>query len=183
MKKWKHDWKSPEYNAWMHMLHRCNNPKDKAFKYYGAKGVKVCDRWVQSFDDFCVDMGPRPSLDHSLDRINVFGDYEPSNCKWSNRIEQANNKRVHKRVDFFGEMLTAREIADRTGVAAKTVKSRIDQRMSAEKIASKSTHIRKNWEHGTIYGYIKMKCRCEPCRQAKSVHAKACWAKKVSQII
>ncbi len=183
MKKWKHDWKSPEYNAWMHMLHRCNNPKDKAFKHYGAKGVNVCARWSNSFDDFYADMGPRPSADYSLDRIDSTGDYEPSNCRWANRIEQANNKRHNKRVDFFGEMLTAREIADRTGVAVKTVKSRIYEGMSAEKIASKTTHIRKNWEHGTIYGYIKMKCRCEPCRQAKSVHAKACWAKKASQII
>ena len=172
MKKWKNDWKSPEYNAWIHLMHRCFNPKDKAFKHYGARGISVCNRWRESFDDFCTDMGPRPSKEFSLDRIDCNGNYEPSNCKWSSRIEQANNKQTNRRVKFFGQMLTAREISEQTGLPLKTIQSRINAGMSQEKIASRETHIRTQWEHGTIYGYVKMKCRCDPCRKSKSEYRK-----------
>jgi hypothetical protein len=178
MNKWKNDWKSPEYNAWIHMIHRCSSKDDKAFKHYGAKGVVVCQRWLQSFDDFYEDMGPRPSADYSLDRIDSTGNYEPSNCRWASRIEQANNKRWNKRVSFFGEMLTAREIADKTGVPLKTIKSRVDRGMSEEMIASKTTHSRRQWEHGTLYGYVGKKCRCDECKQAKSTYIKASAAKQ-----
>ena len=172
MKKWKNDWKSPEYNAWIHLMHRCFNPKDKAFKHYGARGISVCTRWRESFDDFCADMGPRPSTNFSIDRINPNGNYEPSNCKWSSKIEQANNKQTNRRINFFGEMLTSREIAIKTGIPNRTIRSRIDRGMDQEKISSQSPLIRSQWEHGTIYGYTKMKCRCEPCRKSKSEHRK-----------
>jgi hypothetical protein len=173
MKKWKNDWKSPEYNAWIHMIHRCGNPKDKAYKHYGAKGVSVCSRWLNSFDDFVEDMGQRPSKEFSLDRIDCSGNYEPSNCKWSSRVEQANNKRANRRIDFFGEMLTAREISQKTELPLKTIQSRIHAGMSQEKIASRDTHIRTQWEHGTIYGYIHIKCRCDECKKAKSIYEKS----------
>jgi hypothetical protein len=73
MKKWKNSWKSPEYNAWIHMIHRCENLKDKAFEHYGGRGISVCARWRNSFDDFCDDIGPRPSKEFSLDRIDTNG--------------------------------------------------------------------------------------------------------------
>jgi hypothetical protein len=84
--------KTSEYRIWSGMKQRCNNPKNKDFKYYGALGILVCDRWLESFENFYHDMGPRPSDKHSIDRINSDGNYEPKNCRWATPIVQANNK-------------------------------------------------------------------------------------------
>lgn len=89
--------KTPEYQIWNGMRQRCLNPKSKAYKYYGALGVTICDRWLNSFDTFLADMGERPSPELSIDRINTFGNYEPSNCRWATMKEQANNKRKSKK--------------------------------------------------------------------------------------
>lgn len=83
----------PEYNCYHHMLKRCYNKNNNVYQYYGARGIKVCDRWLESFENFYEDMGDRPSSNHSLDRINNDGNYEPSNCKWSTQSEQVINSR------------------------------------------------------------------------------------------
>ena len=87
---------SSEYRAWRSMKDRCTNPKDTDFHHYGGRGITVCERWISSFVDFYSDMGPKPTSDHSIDRINNNGNYEPGNCKWSTWIEQNNNKRPRK---------------------------------------------------------------------------------------
>jgi hypothetical protein len=71
----------PEYWAWKHMKCRCYNPKDKGYKNYGGRGIRVCDRWPKSFFNFLDDIGHRPLKTHSLDRINNDGNYEPKNCR------------------------------------------------------------------------------------------------------
>lgn len=83
---------SRTYQSWSHMRTRCNNYNYPEFYLYGGRGIKVCDRWNSSFINFLRDMGNRPA-GKSLDRINVNGNYEPSNCKWSTPKEQANNRR------------------------------------------------------------------------------------------
>ena len=84
------------YKSWISMKERCLNPKNPGFVYYGERGIQVCKRWLDSFENFLEDMGERPP-DTSIDRINVDGSYEPSNCRWADAVTQANNKRRNKK--------------------------------------------------------------------------------------
>jgi hypothetical protein len=88
--------RSPEFTAWHGMKQRCYNPNNAKFKDYGGRGIRVCDRWKNSLENFLIDMGRRPSAEHSLDRIDVNGDYCPKNCRWATRSRQASNKRNSK---------------------------------------------------------------------------------------
>ena len=85
--------KSPEFYIWRTMKARCGNPKSQSYKHYGGRGIKVCDRWTESFSNFLSDMGERPNPELQIDRINNDGDYTPSNCRWATRSEQQLNKR------------------------------------------------------------------------------------------
>jgi hypothetical protein len=87
--------KTPEFRCWWHMLQRCSNPRNARFARYGGRGIRVCERW-RKFEDFFADMGPRPSAQHSIDRENNDGNYEPSNCRWATRSEQQNNKGIYR---------------------------------------------------------------------------------------
>jgi len=119
--------KTPEYRVWVQMRYRCGNPNHREFHYYGGRGITVCEAWEASFSVFLHDMGSRPSSDHSLERINNFHGYNPSNCKWALRREQANNKRNNHKITCNGETLTLAQWSRRTGVPPHTILSRIDR--------------------------------------------------------
>jgi hypothetical protein len=117
---------SREYSIWCNMLSRCHNPRATEFPRYGARGICVCDRWRESFAAFYEDMGPCPSPDHSIDRKENSGHYEPGNCQWATRKEQARNTRKNRFIEFNGERLTVSEWAERTGISEATIRHRLD---------------------------------------------------------
>lgn len=94
---------SPTYGSWRDMKRRCRNPGRPDFKYYGARGVQVCPRWLgrDGFRHFLEDMGERPE-GTSLDRIDVMGHYEPSNCRWSTPLIQTQNRRPPWDEELYG---------------------------------------------------------------------------------
>ena len=93
------------------MKHRCYNPNCSQYKNYGARGIKMCDRWFCSYENFLDDMGERPE-GMSIDRIDVNGDYEPSNCRWADSETQCNNRRNNIYIEYNGETKTLKQWCD-----------------------------------------------------------------------
>lgn len=120
-----------EYRIWCLMKGRCRNSNLPDYANYGGRGITVCDRW-ESFENFIADMGQRPSRLHSIERINVNGNYEPTNCKWATPIEQARNTRRNVYYEINGLKLTLRQAVEMfgNGQNADTVKWRIYQGQS-----------------------------------------------------
>lgn len=115
---------TPEYRAWHSMKRRCTRPTSPEYANYGGRGIKVCERWINSFEAFLSDMGLRPSSIHSLERINNDGNYEPGNCKWATLKEQHRNTRRTARMTYRGETLSIAEWAERLGLQYATVNQR-----------------------------------------------------------
>lgn len=115
---------SREYKSWSHAKARCNNPNDAKFPLYGARGISMCDTWRSSFSSFLLDMGRAPE-GHTLDRIDVNGNYEPSNCRWATIKQQGNNTRSNVISEAFGFSGNIKQISERFSVPYKYLHSRI----------------------------------------------------------
>ena len=116
--------KSPAYVCWSNMRARCYNERHPGFKNYGARGIKVCVRWRESFDNFLHDMG-HPKAGYELDRIDVNGIYKPKNCRWIPAAEQTRNARSNIRVSIKGQTKCLAEWAREFGVDYETTRARI----------------------------------------------------------
>lgn len=116
-----------EYATWASMISRCHNPNAQAADNYGNRGIVVCDRWRNSFENFYADMGPRPSDCHSIERRDVNGNYEPGNCHWATGDVQSMNRRNTAYVDFRGERITVMELSRRSGVPYAKLMDRIQR--------------------------------------------------------
>lgn len=117
----------PLYPNWCAMKQRCSNPNNKRWHRYGGRGITVCDRWLNSFQAFLDDMGPRPSPDHTIERIDNDEDYCPSNCRWATPQEQARNRRTSRTLTFQGQTKTLVEWVEVTGLTRATIESRLDR--------------------------------------------------------
>lgn len=113
-----------EYDCWVAMRKRCLNENDKSYHRYGGRGITVSDRW-NDFAAFLQDMGSRPSPNHSIERIDNNGDYEPSNCKWATKLEQNNNTSRTRWISYLGETKTTRDWARSIGIPHRILYARL----------------------------------------------------------
>jgi hypothetical protein len=114
-----------EYRIWMQMIGRCHGKGNTSFRLYGARGIAVCERWRADFTNFIADMGPRPTPQHSIDRIDSNGNYEPSNCRWATHIEQARNTSRNRMVSVNGVSMCLSAAVEMLGLNYGTVKWRL----------------------------------------------------------
>jgi hypothetical protein len=122
---------TPEYEIWKALKQRCLNARNKAYPQYGARGITVCAEWRTSFEQFRKDMGPRPSDNHSIERMNNNGPYAPWNCRWATDGEQRRNSRQIHNVTISGRTQCLSDWAKELGKDYSTVKVRIKKGMSA----------------------------------------------------
>jgi hypothetical protein len=131
--------RTPEYNIWQGMILRCTHPGSTSYPHYGGRGICVCERWLLSFANFIADMGPRPSPEHSIDRIDNDGGYwcgrpecpdcRPAgrgpNCRWATETEQQRNKSTNRWIEFRGERRTLQEWAEHLGIPRQRISYRL----------------------------------------------------------
>lgn len=132
-----------EYVCWARMIQRCENSRTRCFSDYGGRGIKVCLQWRESYETFLKDMGRRPSVKHSIDRIDNDGNYEPSNCKWSTRQEQSCNRRNNKVITYDGRTENISAWASILGISRTSLNSRIRRGWSTERILTTPYRKRK----------------------------------------
>jgi len=126
---------SREYIVWSHMRDRCRNPRNKRYDRYGGRGIKICERW----DDFAVflsDMGSRPSPQHTIERNDNNGNYEPENCRWATRQEQNSNQSHTRLLVAFGRTQSVSAWARELGIRRESLRDRLAKGMPIEDAVS-----------------------------------------------
>lgn len=121
------------YKCWQDMKARCYTPTCHNYPNYGGRGIRVCDRWIESFSNFVADMGLKPD-GLTLDRIETNGHYEPGNCRWANRAEQRRNQRDCIYLTLDGITKTAEEWAHEVGLHPETIRRRKKKGLSDEEV-------------------------------------------------
>lgn len=139
----------PEYAVWLEMKRRCTKPTHPRYPDYGGRGIQVCDRWLDSFQNFWDDMGPRPPW-MSIERRNNDGDYTPENCVWATRKEQNRNRRSNRKVTFRGRDMLLVEAAEMAGLPYRRIVERLSEGWTECRALTTPITGRKNAE--TIQG-------------------------------
>lgn len=143
-----------EYWAWQDMKQRCYNIKNKRYKDWGGRGIKVCARWLHSFENFISDIGLRPSNTHSLDRYpNVNGNYEPSNVRWATNQEQSRNKTTNIWLEYNGVRKIQKDWAKELMISEKTIKTYLNKGLSFDFVYQRF----KNNVHSSLSAFQKAK--------------------------
>lgn len=124
--------KSPTYKIWVGIIDRCENENNRSYPDYGGRGIKMCQRWRESYEAFVADMGERPPK-MTIERNDVNGNYEPSNCRWASKKEQANNTTRNHFVEFDGQRLTIAQWAEKIGVKPMILVQRLFLGWSVER--------------------------------------------------
>lgn len=140
--------RTPEYRAWQTMRLRCLEPANPAYRNYGGRGITVCERWRDSPTNFLTDLGPKPSPNHELDRIDNDGPYAPWNCRWVLRSENDRNRRNNVWIEFRGERRTMAEWCERYGLRDDTLRSRLKNGWTVERAIT--TPARSKAPNGSI---------------------------------
>lgn len=137
-----------EYMMWEAIKERCYNKNVEGFHLYGGRGIKMCDRWLNSIENFINDIGKRPTKYHTFDRIDVNGDYCPENFRWATPKEQANNRRNNRLIKYNNEELTVTQWAEKIGTNSQNLFKKIDDGWSIEEILTRK-YIKRNklWEY------------------------------------
>ena len=130
-------YQSPEHNTWKQMRARCNNPRCPKYKDYGGRGIAICKRWLQSFNDFLLDMGHKPSRTHTIDRIDNNHGYDcghcddclargaAPNCRWASPREQGRNQRTNRVLTVEGRSMLLVEWSEAVNIPEATIYNRI----------------------------------------------------------
>ena len=132
------------YGLYHGMKSRCLNKNNRAYKNYGGRGIKICKRWLESFDNFYADMGEAPSKNFTLDRINNNGNYTPSNCRWASKTDQNNNTRNVRYFKYQGQRLTTRQWSIKTGIPKTCIDERLNLGWPLSKILTTPSIIGRN---------------------------------------
>ncbi len=134
--------KTRTHKSWESMKQRCLNPNAPDFHNYGGRGVYVCSRWKDSFENFLADMGERPQ-GTSLDRIDNSKGYEPNNCRWATATEQQENRRTNPIITYQGRAIAIAALAREIGIPAKVLKWRLNNCWGLERALSTPKYLRK----------------------------------------
>jgi len=149
---------TPEYKVWVGMKRRCENPKAANYPRYGGRGIRVCQRWLDSFEAFLDDMGKRPDGNHQIGRIDTTKGYEPGNCRWVTVGEQAKNRRNTLVVEAYGRTMPVSDWAREYGVKSTQIISRLRRGYSVEYALSKpeprsKSALRSKKQKGRVWLY------------------------------
>lgn len=128
-----------EYVTWNAMKARCYYEKNKRYARYGGRGIRVCQRWLDSFNNFLEDMGHQPSSAHSIERIDKDKDYCPENCKWATLEEQANNRSNNRPIEIDGRVKNLSQWAKESGVHRTVIARRLGRGIAGTSLIKKAT--------------------------------------------
>lgn len=197
-----------EYMAWYSMISRCYDIEHEAYHNYGGRGIFVCDRWlgINGFDNFYQDMGPRPSKNLSLDRINNDGNYCPENCHWATKTQQARNRRTNRTIIIDNETKSVAEWAEISGIDQRTIRDRLDDEWDAKLAvftpirADAIVSLNEKFSRWTVInieversksGVARCKCKCDcgnesiitifDLKSKKSTQCKSCATREINK--